>query len=160
MKTSPADKRKPLPKMHRGDMEDTDQDISFKCTSEIPPAIPDGEYEVIFIKAEKKWMWSRVKVYLWFQIITEGEWFGGRFYGVCNIPPDGKFTPSHKFWQWWVLAADRRPDRFDRLSTSVFRNQVFLVRMRTVLKTAKQKNRTHKQMYSVIDELLQIQIKP
>ena len=33
-------KRGPLTEMRRGDMKKTDQDISFKCISEIPPAPP------------------------------------------------------------------------------------------------------------------------
>jgi len=151
---------KPLPEIQRGARADSGQDISFKCTSEIPPAIPDGEYEAMFIKAEKNWMWGEEKLFLWFQITTPGEWVGQKFYAAFNIPPKGKFTASNKFWLWWVFAEGRRPDRFDRMSPTVFKNKVFRVRMRTVLKTAKQTDRTPEQQYSIVDELLSIQTQP
>jgi hypothetical protein len=41
------------------------------------------------------------------------------------------------------------------MSTAVFRGKVFRARIRTVLKTAKQTDRTPAQRYSVIDELVE-----
>ena len=149
--------RKPMPEIQRGARADSGQDISFKCTSYIPPAIPDGEYEAMFIKAEKNWMWGQEKLFLWFQIITQGKWVSQKFFAPFNIPSKGNFTVSTKYWLWWVFAAGRRPGRADRLSPNVFKNQVFRVRMRTVLKTAKQTDRTPEQQYSIVDELLGIQ---
>jgi len=138
-------------------MGQNDQDLCFQCKSEIPPAIPDGEYDAIFVKAESNGMWRQQKVYLWFQVISPGQWVGHKFFAACNIPSNGKFTASHKFWKWWVRAAGRRPHRGDRMSTQVFRNKVFRVLMRKVLKTAQQRDRTPAQQYSVVDDLLGIQ---
>ena len=144
-------------KTHTLHTENIGQDLSFQFKGEIPPAIPDGEYDAIFVKPESNDMWRQKKVYLWFQVISPGEWVGHKFFGAFNIPSNGKFTASHKFWQWWVLAAGRRPCRVDRMSTSVFRNKVFRVRMRKVLKTAGKKDRSPAQQYSVIDDLLKVQ---
>ena len=132
-------------------------DLSFPCNSDIPLAIPNGDhYELVFLRAEQVSFRGRQKVYLRFLMQTSGEWHGQEFFMACNVAPQGRWTASYKFWQAWVLAAGRRPMRADRMSTAVFRNKVFRVRMRKVLKTSKQTDRTPAQQYSVVDELLEV----
>jgi len=134
-----------------------DNDLSFHDNSEIPMAIPDGDqYEVAFLRAEQARQWGGPKIFLWFQMLNSGEWYGQKFYMACNVPSKGRWTASCKYWRAWVLAANRRPTRADRMSTTVFRNKVFQVRMRKVLKTANQIDRTSAQQYSVVDELLAV----
>ena len=59
---------------------DDAKDLVFACRSHIPPAIPDGDqYQVSFIRAEHRKHWGG-KVYLWFKLITPGEWCGEEFY--------------------------------------------------------------------------------
>jgi hypothetical protein len=133
------------------------EDLSFPCNDAIPPAIPDGDhYELVFLRAEQTRQWGRPKVFLWFQMTTAGEWTGQAFFMACNVIPNGRWTASCNYWQAWVFAAGRRPNRADRMSTAVFKNKVFRVRMRKVLKTAKQTDRTPAQQYSVVDELLEV----
>ena len=135
---------------------DDAKDLVFACRSHIPPAIPDGDqYQVSFIRAEHRKHWGG-KVYLWFKLITPGEWCGEEFYMACSMPESGRLGPSSKFYQAYVLAYGQRPKRVDRLSTAVFKNKVFRVRMRQVLKTVKQTKRTEAQRYSVIDDLLEV----
>ncbi len=113
-----------------------DQDIEFSCAANIPPLIPEGKYEVVFLRAEKKKLWGREKVFLWFQIMSSGKWHEEQLYMACNGPKNGKWTLSCKFYQAWVLAAGRRPERFDRMSTKVFRGKVFLAQVRDVTTNA------------------------
>jgi hypothetical protein len=137
--------------------EMSDDDICFSYNGDIPPAIPDGDdYECTFVRPEKVPYRGRQKAYLWFRMLTPGEWCAQEFYMACNVAPNGRWTASYKFWNAWVLAAGRRPTRADRMSTAVFKNKVFRVRMRKVLKTAKQTDRTPSQQYSVVDELLEV----
>jgi len=132
-------------------------DVEFPFNGNIPSAIPNGDqYEMVFIRVEQVRLYGQPKVYLWFRMLTPGDWHGEEFYMVCNVAPKGRWTASYKFWQAWVLASGRRPTRADRMSTSVFKNKIFRVRMRKVLKTAKQLDRTPEQQYSVIDELLEV----
>jgi len=134
-----------------------DEDLSFPCNGDIPPAIPDGDqYQLSYLRVEQSRQWGRPKVFLWFQMLTAGEWHGKEFYMACNVAQDGKWGTSSKFWLTWVLAAGRQPKRADRMSTAVFKNKVFRAKMRTVLKTAKQIRRTPEQQYSVVDELLEV----
>jgi hypothetical protein len=135
------------------------EDLAFSCNSDIPPAIPNGEqYELVFRRAEKSHQWGQTKLFLWFQMQTPGEWVGQSFYMVCNVPRNEKWGPSSKFWQSWVLAAGRRPNRADRMSTAIFKNKIFRARMRKVLKTSKGISRTPAQQYSVLDELLEVSV--
>ncbi len=132
-------------------------DLEFPCNGYIPPAIPDGDdYEAGFVRAEKKRLWGQLKVFLWFKVITPGDWYGQEFHMTCNVPSNGRWTASCKFWQAWTLVTGERPARAGRMSIAVFRNKVFRVRMRKVVKTAKQTVRTPAQRYSVIDELLEV----
>lgn len=132
------------------------QDIEFLCNSDIPPAIPDGEhYEVKFVRAEQTHQWNSDKVVLWFEMLTPGQWEEAEFFMACNVRLDGKWGPSHKFAQAWILANGERPKRRDRMSTKVFRDKVFRARMRAVTKDANQRDRTPAQQYSVVDELLE-----
>jgi len=132
--------------------ENRTDDIELPCNATIPPAIPDGEhYEVAFVHAERAYIFKSEKIYLWFKIITPGDWIGQELYMACSVARLGKWGPSHKFYLAWVFAADRKPNRVDRMSTKVFRNKVFRARIRTVGKTASQKTRTIAQRYSVRD---------
>ena len=134
-------------------------DLIFPCCGTIPAAIPDGDsYEVAYIRAEQTRQWGRAKVFLWFKMLTPGEWHGQEFYMACNLAQKGRWTASSKFWMAWVLAAGRRPTRGDRMSTSIFKNKIFRVRVRRVIKTAKQLDRTPAQQYSVVDELLEVMV--
>ena len=134
-------------------------DISFPYINDIPPAITNGDhYHLGFVRAELTRQWGRPKVFLWFQMLTPGEWYGQQFYMACNVPLKGKWTASCKFWRAWVLAAGRRPNRTDRMSTAIFRNKVYRARIRKVLKTANQTDRTPAQQYSVVDELLEVMV--
>lgn len=134
-----------------------DQDLEFVCDGEIPPLIPEGKYNVTFLGAEKKWLWGREKIFLWFQIIDFGESQGEVLYMACNAPKKskkGKVATSNKYYQAWVLAAGRKPDRFDRMSTKIFREKVFLAKVRAVTTNAKNLPRPLLLQYSIIDDLL------
>lgn len=135
-----------------------DDDLSLPCTGYIPPAIPNGDqYELVFLRAEQSKQYGG-RIYLWFQMVTPGEWDGLQFWMCCKVVQKGKWTASCKYWLVWVLAAGRRPTRTDRMSTAVFRNKVFRARMRIVLKDSKQIVRTPAQQYSVVDSLLEVMV--
>ena len=130
--------------------------MEFQFDSDIPPAIPDGEdYEVKFVGAEQSHQWNSEKVFLWFELLTPGEWVGTHFFMACNAKPDGRWGPAHKYLQAWILANGAPPKRRDRMSTKVFRDKVFRARVRKVTQNANKTSRTPAQQYSVIAELLE-----
>jgi len=136
---------------------DPDQDLEFDCDIQIPSLIPGGLFNVVFQWAEKKYLWGHEKIFLWFQIIDFGEFQGEELYMACNAPKKpkkGKVVTSQKYYQAWVLAAGRKPDRYDRMSTKVFRGKVFLAKVRAVTTNAKNLPRPLLLQYSIIDDLL------
>jgi len=138
---------------------DTDEwGIGIPNNADIPPALPDGDYEVCFTGWDDPELWAREKrLFLFFVVNTPGPYFGDKLYMTCTIAKKGKWRPSFKYWRTWVLANGKQPSRSDRLSTSVFRNKVFLARVRKVTRTSKKDiPRTPEQQYSVVDELLRV----
>jgi len=136
----------------------SNQDLEFDCDAQSPPLIPEETYTAGFLRAEKKRLWGCEKVFLWFEILDRGEFQGEELFLACNAPKNGKngkAAPSSKYYQTWVLAAGRRPDRVDRMSTLVFRGKVFSVKVRTVKKNANNVARQDLLQYSVIDDLLE-----
>ncbi len=135
-----------------------DQDSEFDCDTHPPLLIPDGKYQGSFIWAEKGRLWNQEKIYLWFKIVDFGDLQGEELYMACNAPKkskNGKAATSAKYYQSWVLAAGRKPDRYDRMSTKVFRGKVFLLKVRTVIKNAKNLPLPPLLQYSVIDDVLE-----
>lgn len=131
-------------------------DIELNETVELdlPPLIPASRYEVQFLRADKKGFFKRQKLFLWFQIISPGEVHGTQLYLACDITNRKKWRSSSKFLQTWVLAAGKKPDRYDRMSTKVFRRKVFLAEVVTVTKNARGWERPPALQYSVIRGLV------
>lgn len=131
--------------------ESSDRDLDFNCRLEVCPLIPEGIYEVGFIRAEKKWMWGGWKIFLWFKILTFGDFCGVNLYRAFNLPE--RITDSSEYYRAWLIAVGRKPDRKDRMGTGVFRNKQFEVEVRTVILSSKQRKLTREQQYSVIGDI-------
>lgn len=132
------------------------EDISYQYDGNYPPSIPEGQYEISFLKAEEKIMWGGWKLFLWFRITTLGEYQGTNLYMVCPVNKNGKWSPSSKFFHAWVLAAGRLPDRFDRMSTKIFRGKIFRSKIETVKKTWRGTQHLPAMRYSIIKELVEV----
>ena len=135
---------------------DDGDDIELNESGEVnlPPLIPPGRFEVQFLKAEKRGFYKRQKLILRFQIISPGPHHGLQVYLVCDVTKRKHWHPSSKFLQTWVLAAGKKPDRMDRMSTKVFKGKVFLAEIRTVTKNAQGWERPVELQYSVIKGLI------
>lgn len=134
----------------------TEPPLEFSCEGSDYPLIPPGGYEVVFVKAVKKQHWKGHKAYLWFEIITLGEWQGVQLFLPCNLKTEGKISTRSKYHQNWVVAAGRKPDRNEkkRMTTRVFEGKVFLARVVTVKKDQKNLPLHPELQYSKIEGLL------
>ncbi|MBS0150715.1 MAG: hypothetical protein JSR31_07215 [Nitrospira sp.] len=154
---------KPVPKVVRegqDPLSSDEGDFEIECTINRPPLVPDGNYELAFIRVDrKKNLWGRMKLFLHFKIMNPGEHFGKVLFMAVNIPPNGNFSISSKFLQQWVIAAGFHPGRRDRLSTRVFRGKVFFGAVRTVTQyvhsSKKMMDRDPESFYSVVDHLIE-----
>ncbi|MGD9851729.1 MAG: hypothetical protein AB7T38_10705 [Nitrospirales bacterium] len=144
------------PRFKNGEPPDGGDDIELNESGEVnlPPLIPPGRFEVQFLKAEKRGFYKRQKLILRFQILSPGPNHGVQLYLVCDVTKRKQWHPSSKFLQTWVLAAGRKPDRFDRMSTNVFKGKIFLAEVRTVTKNAQGWERPPDLQYSVIKGLI------
>ena len=134
-----------------------ENDLEPACINDIPPKLPEGLYEVVFMRAEEKAIWGRKKAFLYFRIIQAGDHLGQVLFMAVTFPTNGRFAVSSKYLQQWSMAAGKRPARRDRLSTKVFRNKSFLALVRTVKKDSGGKERCETAQYSVIDKLIKVQ---
>ena len=139
--------------MKKESQNDETEELSFDLPISLRPCIPAGVYEAIFVRAEQKKMWTKTKLFLWFQIITSGDYHGVQLYLVCNLPQI--ITNSSKYCRTWAKAKGRQPDRRDRMTTNVFRGKAFQVLVRTVTTTSKQRELPPQSHYSVIEEIIQ-----
>lgn len=143
------------------DAEDRDVD-DIPCNVDRPHLIPEGDYEVGYVRAEQKdHLWGgRKKLFIHFKIMQPGEHLGKVLFMSANIPVNGRFSISSKYLREWSLATGKQPKRHDRLSTRVFRGKVFLAHVRTVMisvhSTGKIQRRDPASFYSVVDHLLEV----
>lgn len=123
---------------------------------DVPPLVPEGDYEVVFHRAEEKRLWGKSRLFLHFRVSQAGEYLGQALFMVTTMPTTGSFSLSCKYLMQWSIAAGKRPTRRDRLSTRVFRDKYFLARVRTVTCGHDGKDRPAAWHYSVIDSLLEV----
>ena len=139
-------------------MEQQLSEIEFEVEGTDLIRIPDGIYQGQCIKYEPGLCFGKnKKLFLHFQITTEGEEFG-KVIVMCFNVNYKKLPKGSKYFKTWVFANKGiRPARGDRLSSKVFMNKVFKFTARTV----KPKFNTGQVKpeflwYSVIDELIEI----
>ena len=141
------------------DFEDFQKDVDVGCAGDRPPLIPEGDYEVGFVRPEETHLWGRKKLFLHFQTVETGDYHGTVLFMSMNLPTHGRLSRSSKFFQSWVLAAGKEPNRLDRMSTRIFRGKIFLARVRTVTTfihaSRKVKKREPTTFYSIIDHLIE-----
>jgi hypothetical protein len=134
-------------------------DDVFACTVDLPPLISAGdEYEAEFLHSELKRNWdgSAVhKVFLRFRIVAPADAAGRELYMACNGPRGKKWPASSKYTRAWIVAAGRKPERADRLTTKVFEGKRFRVRVRVVEHDRHRHPLSPEQRYSVIDDVLE-----
>lgn len=133
-----------------------ERDFEPACQIDVPPLIPAGEYEVVFYRAEEKRLWGKNRLFLHFRVAQQGEHLRLALFMAVTLPANGSFSLSSKYLMQWSLAAGSRPTRRDRLSTKVFRDKLFLARVRTVKCGHDGKERAASWHYSVIDSLLEV----
>ncbi|MDN5941452.1 MAG: hypothetical protein L0H94_06190 [Nitrospira sp.] len=136
-----------------------DEDLDLGRVEERPPLIPEGQYEVGFLRASKRFRaFERDNVYLHFQVCTMGEYESVVLYMPVRISPRKGCTAmaaSSKLARAASIALGRPASRFDRISTRVFLGKRFLAAVRTVDRNAQRKPLPVMNQYSVIDMLLE-----
>ncbi len=123
---------------------------------QLPPRLPDGEYQVEFLRHEERTQWKAKKLLLYFQIAAFSEFHEVELFMSCQLPQK-KWGIGSKFIRAWALATGRLPNRLDRVSTNVFRGKIFTAAVRTVTKDCAQKDIPAAAQYSVISHLISLE---
>jgi hypothetical protein len=136
-----------------------DEDIDLGHVEDRPVLIPEGQYEVGYLRASKRFKgFGRDNVFLYFQIVTPGEHFGLELYLPLRISPRKGCTAmaaSSKLARSVAVALGRPASRFDRISTKVFKGKQFRVSVETIEKDSKRNPLPRETHYSVIAMLLE-----
>ena len=134
-----------------------DEEVLIFAMESIPPMkIPEGHYQVSFLRAEKKTMWKTQKVLLWFAVQDFGDWHEVQLFMSCPIPPNNKFSAGSKFLRVWTIANGAKPRRYERMGMKIFEHKIFLAKVETVTKNSKQQPIPECAQYSKIDTLLSL----
>lgn len=118
--------------------------------------IPKGEHEVSFIRGVKWSLFGSFRLLTLWRVCE----IGSQQHGVelpmgIQLPKySRKFGQSSKMAKMFEIATGRKPDRYDRISPSVFKGKIFLAKVITVKKNFKQKPLQEGEFYSAIESLL------
>ncbi len=123
-------------------------------SEEFPPRIEPGEYEAICYKIETGRSWGgRTNIYIRFRIVS-GENEGIELFLTAPIP-NKKYNHRHKYYKQWMLAACRPPHKKETLARKVFKNRLFLIKVRDTLRKGEDNQPLPDFMqYSVIDTII------
>ncbi|MGR3296152.1 MAG: hypothetical protein ACUZ8A_08005 [Candidatus Bathyanammoxibius sp.] len=120
------------------------------------PRIPEGECEAYCFDVRKsKYLGNEKRLYVWYRI-TEGKYEGTELFCSYNINYKS-FSTNTKYYTDWCIASGRLPTRGDRMSPQVFKNKVFLVKVREA--KPKYDDGTYKPeifWYSVVDRIASV----
>ena len=132
---------------------DVVSDIEFGVSAALP-LIASETATVGFIRAEKKTMWREEKLILWFAICDPGDCLGQELFMACVIPKNNQSTSGSKLLRNWIIATGKRHDRYDRMTTRVFKDKYFVAKLKTVTMNKKHGQLPPQAHYTIIETLL------
>jgi hypothetical protein len=118
-------------------------------------SVPEGKYEAIVIRIERGEFYRRKKLYIWFQIVEQGNENGKEVFMPFNMYK--RITRGSKYYAAWLIAnKSQKPKKNDRMSPKIFKGKVFSIKVRTVITGSKNDVLTGGEKYSVVDEILEL----
>ena len=114
--------------------EEREQDSNYPGPKDNPrPRIPEDVYEAVCFKTEESSFREKEKrLYVHYRIIS-GEFEGVELYQTFNFIykySKGGFPRGSKYYKEWSKANRSLPDRNDKMTPRVFKNNVFKVKVR------------------------------
>lgn len=116
--------------------------------------IPEGYYEVVCVKAEKKKYFSTTKLYVTFKVVSPGEYCGLELFKAYNWydPP----RRGSDLFKDLSRLYGKRVTKKTKLPLTLFKNKILRVHVRAVTLDYKQFKLPEHLQYSVIDHLEEI----
>jgi hypothetical protein len=123
------------------------------------PQIPAGNYEAMCERTEITFYRNQRKLKFWFTI-DKGEYAGANVTMFCPYPKGTKSSAS-KYYQQWVLATGRAPQKGQKLDRAVFDTHRFLVKIRsTNRKFSDEERMPDSVQYSVVESIIRLNDPP
>tara|TARA_B100002049_G_scaffold17743_1_gene12059 strand:+ start:139 stop:585 length:447 start_codon:yes stop_codon:yes gene_type:complete len=131
-----------------------------------PAQIPPGEYSAYYTKHETAFMYRSAKVFVHFRI-QGGEYHGMHVYRAFRVkelrgkPRKGgafKLRHSQELYRQFVRLTASGRERPDRISLHRLRGCLLRISVRTVTKDSRQRELPENLQYSVVDELLSMEV--
>lgn len=124
----------------------------FKMADDSKPLIPEGTYSIQYLRHEKRKYHGDDKLYVYFQVVTQGPVFGTQLFKIYNYyssPPAGSqlFKDLHRL-------SGKRVKKNSRFSMELFQKDILLALIRTVKKDSNQVPLPEYMQYSVIGLIL------
>jgi hypothetical protein len=126
------------------------------CESDPYPRYSPGEYEVRCLEAKiyrdpriRRWV-CRLRCAL--VLDPEREVYGFPNLGTGEKPKAGR---GSKYWRYWVIANGSPPRKRQIMSTRIFKDKIFLVRVGTVEDRSDGSKHLESEKYSTIQEILE-----
>lgn len=137
--------------------------------SDLPPRMPEGEYELLFLGYETALPFGKdhPRLFMDFKVTTLGEFFGvklRKFYNVAKLTTKPgkngkcKHKPRGDFMiDYCNLFSDQRISRLDRVPMERFNGVSVIGKIRNVTKNSQQRKLPEQLQYSVIEKLLRVE---
>ena len=123
--------------------------------------VPERQFSVTFVRAERRWHFQRLNVWLWFRVLAldpaDAPYDGIDLPLVCATK-EGRLGQLSKFARLWARVAGRRPLKGERLSTGILAGKLFTIRTRTVRTDHEQRPHGALGEYSVIADVSSIDV--
>lgn len=134
--------------------------MDFVCDDNYRPLIDDGIYQAQCIKHDSSFVLGKArKLFLHFKIIEDGKYNGTRLFMAFNMPYDGRVKAGSKYYKTWVMVNDwMKPSRNAKMTPRHFLNRIYKVRTRTVRPKHNDKLMPETFRYSVVDEILTVEV--
>lgn len=119
------------------------------------PLLPDGFYEVNYMKMEKGFFRGTKKLYVIFKVVSQGEHFGQKLFRAYNF-----YEPirvGSDLCKDLILLYGRPARKNTRLSLSLFKGKILKVKVKSVKKDRDQLDVALHQQYSVISRIVSVE---
>lgn len=132
----------------------------FIDTKYLPPKIPEGVYEGVFVRHEMAVVFKCPKIFLYFRITELGPYHGVELFRAYRLNDHSRPGKSPKLilkprseLLRMIQHVSGEKVRRDRASLSVLRGKILRLKVRTVNKDYRQRNLPEFDQYSVIEEI-------
>ena len=132
----------------------------FIDTKYLPPKIPEGVYEGVFVRQEMAVVFKCPKIFIYFRITELGHYHGIELFRAYRVNAKSKPGKSPKMTlkpRSELLRMIQRVSgdkiRRDRASLSVLRGKILRLKVRTVTKDYRQRDLPEFDHYSVIEDI-------